>query len=124
MALPLAGIRVVIAEDHPDTRDVVEQILRHQRATVTAVGDAREALAVAPEADIVVTDFKMPGEDGVWLLEQVNAHPRPVPVVVVTGFGESQVPRLRQQSFARKLLKPVDPWTLSELILEVVGGRR
>jgi CheY-like chemotaxis protein len=119
---PLAGIRIVIAEDDDDNRDILEQVLRHLGATVTAVALAREALDMVLDADIIVTDLAMPEEDGVWLLEQVNQHPRPIPVIVVSGFAESQVPRLAQAPFARKLLKPVDPWRLAEVILEVVRG--
>jgi two-component system cell cycle sensor histidine kinase/response regulator CckA len=124
MAEPvLTGIRIVLAEDDDDNRDIFEQVLRHLGATVTAVALAREVLDLVPKADIIVTDLAMPGEDGVWLLEQVNEHPRPIPVIVVSGFAESQVPRLAQASFARKLLKPVGPWRLAEVILEVVRGR-
>lgn len=119
----LAGIRLVIAEDHDDTRDILEQVLRHLGATVTAVALAREALAMVAAADIIVTDLAMPGEDGVWLLEQVSEHLRPIPVIVVSGFAETQVPRLAQAPFARKLLKPVDPWELAQVIGEVFDGR-
>ena len=119
----LAGIRVVIAEDHDDTRDILEQVLRHLGATVTAVAFAREAVAMVAAADIIVTDLVMPGQDGVWLLEQVNDHSRAIPVIVVSGFAEAQVPRLAQAPFARKLLKPVDPFVLAEVIVEVLHGR-
>lgn len=122
MAELLTGIRIVIAEDHDDTRDILEQVPRHMGATVTAVALAREALDMVTAADIIVTDLAMPHEDGVWLLEQVNQQPRPIPVIVVSGFAESHVPRLAQAPFARKLLKPVDPWRLAEVIVEVLGG--
>jgi len=121
---PLTGIRIIIAEDDDDNRDILEQVLRSLGARVTAVALAREALVMVPAADIIVTDLAMPGEDGVWLLEQVNEHLRPVPVIVVSGFAESQIPRLAQAPFARKLLKPVDPWRLAEVIGEVVRDAR
>lgn len=63
-------------------------------------------LEMVPVADITLTDFSMPEHDGVWLLEQLNQHPRPIPVISVSGFAESQVPRLAQAPFARKLPKP------------------
>ena len=119
----LAGIRIVIAEDHDDTRYIVEHVLRHLGATVTAAGTAREALAMVPEADILLTDFSMPEHDGVWLLEQVNQHPRPIPVISVSGFAEQHVPRLAEAPFVRKLLKPVDAWELAQLIVEVLRAR-
>ena len=119
----LAGIRVVIAEDDADNRDILEQVFQHLGATVMSVALAREALGMVPAADIVVTDLSMPGQDGVWLLEKVNEHPRPIPVIVVSGFAEQQVPRLAQAPFARKLLKPVDPWVVADIIKEVLRGR-
>jgi CheY-like chemotaxis protein len=120
----LTGIHIVIAEDHDDTRDIMEQVFRHLGATVAAVALAREALGLAATADIILTDLSMPEQDGVWLLEQVNQQARPVPVISVSGFAESQVPRLAQASFARKLLKPVDPWQLADVILEVMRVAR
>jgi len=123
MADLLTGVRIVIAEDHDDTRYIVEHVLRHLGATITGAATASEALGMVPEADIILTDFSMPGHDGVWLLEQVNRLPKPVPVISVSGFAEQQVPRLAQAPFARKLLKPVDPWQLAELIVEVLRGR-
>jgi CheY-like chemotaxis protein len=74
----LAGIRVLIVEDDDDNRDILQQVLRHLGATVMSVALVREALGMVPAADIVVTDLSMPGEDGVWLLEKVNAHPHPI----------------------------------------------
>jgi CheY-like chemotaxis protein len=124
MAELLTGIRIVIAEDHDDTRYIVEHVLRHLGATITGAATAREALGMVPVADIILTDFSMPGHDGVWLLEQVNQLPRRIPVISVSGFAEQHVPRLAQAPFARKLLKPVDPWKLAEIITEVLHGRQ
>ncbi len=98
-------------------------MLGHLGATAIPVASAREALALSAAADIIVTDFVMPGEDGVWLLEQVNQQPRPIPVVSVSGYAASQVPRLAQAPFARKLLKPIDPWVLGGIIDDVLRGR-
>lgn len=116
----LTGIRIVIVEDHEDTRDLLEQVLRHLGATVSAVPCAREALPMVDEADVVITDFALPDEDGVWLLDQVNQGARPIPVIAISGFAEVEEPRLAEAPFVRKLLKPVDPWALGDMIREVV----
>ena len=120
MAEPLAGIRIVIADDHGDTRDILEQVLGHLGATVTAVATGREALALVAAADIGVTDLAMPVEVGAWLLEQVTLEGWNVPIVALRGFAEEQVPRLADAPFTRKLLKPVDPWRLAGIIIEVL----
>jgi len=121
MAEPLRGIRVLYVEDDDDTREVWEQALIHLGATVTSAASARAALDAGGDADVVLTDFLMAGEDGVWLLEQVNRWPRPVPVIALTGFAEAHIPRLAQAPFARKLLKPVDTAEVARIILDVLG---
>jgi CheY-like chemotaxis protein len=83
---------------------------------------ARDALALVAEADIILTDFMMPGEDGVWLLEQVNRQQRPVPVIILSAFAEQHVPRLAAATPARKLLKPIDTWQLAEIVRDVLRG--
>jgi CheY-like chemotaxis protein len=116
----LAGIRILYVEDDDDTREVWEHALSHLGATVTSASSAREALHMVPEADVVVTDFLLPSEDGVWLLEQVNQQLRPVPVIAVSGFAEVHIARLAQAPFARILLKPVDSLEVAHIILDVV----
>jgi CheY-like chemotaxis protein len=119
----LNGARVVLVEDHSDTLELVQTVLRDLGATVTAVVTAREALALIGDADIVVTDFALPEEDGVWLLENVNKQPRPVPVLLVSAFSQHQVPRLAEAAFARQFLKPIDPWALGRIVGDVLRGR-
>jgi CheY-like chemotaxis protein len=117
---PLSGVRVVVVEDHGDSLDILQQVLRHLGATVSAVQRAREALPLIADADIVVTDYKLPEEDGVWLLERVNEQARRVPVLLVSGFAQDQIPRLAEASFVRKLLKPIDPLELGGIIGDVL----
>jgi CheY-like chemotaxis protein len=64
----LTGIRVLVVEDHSDSLDLLLQSLPFMGATVAVAGTAREALSMIVNSDVVVTDFQMPGDDGVWLL--------------------------------------------------------
>jgi hypothetical protein len=84
-----------------DSREVLEQMLGFYGAIVTTVSTASDALAIAPDTDI--------------------GHPRPIPVVLVSGFHEHQVARLAAAPFARKLLKPIEPERLCE---EITLSRR
>jgi CheY-like chemotaxis protein len=92
-------------------------------STVMVASTASEALARLPEADIIVTDFALPGDDGVWLLERVNKQPRPIPVIAPAATTRSQEPRLATAPFAGKLLKPLDFDRLCAEIALAVGGR-
>jgi CheY-like chemotaxis protein len=82
----LAGIRVLVVEDHDDSRDLLEQVLEHVGAFVVASRSADEAQPHLGQVDVVVTDIAMPGHDGFWLLHEVQRSRRPVPVIAVSGY--------------------------------------
>jgi CheY-like chemotaxis protein len=108
----LAGLRILVVEDHDDSRDFLQQVLLHAGASVVTASSAREAITQLEGVDVVVTDFAMPGETGLWLLERVRERPRPVPVIVVTGYADVHAAELSRAPFARVLRKPADPWQL------------
>ena len=120
MAETLAGIRLVVVEDHSDSRDIFGEALRFMGASVITAKSAEEALRAISDADLVVTDFELPERDGAWLLEQINASAHRIPVVLVSGFAACQRPAVDQAPFALKLLKPVDPWDLAAEILKLL----
>jgi CheY-like chemotaxis protein len=108
----LAGVRVLVVEDHDDSRDMLEQALAHVGALVIASPSADEAVAHLGEVDVVVTDIAMPGHDGFWLLREVQRRQGSTPVIAVSGFSDLHVRALRESAFARVLRKPIDPWLL------------
>jgi CheY-like chemotaxis protein len=116
----LAGSRILVVDDHQDTCDLMEQALTHAGASVVAAFSAREALGALGSVDVVVTDYSMPGETGLWLLERIREQPRPIPVLVVTGYADRYARELRQAPFARVLRKPLDPWQLCDVIAAVL----
>jgi CheY-like chemotaxis protein len=119
----LAGIRVLVVEDHDDSRDMLEQALEHAGALVVASRSADEALPHVGQVDVVVTDIAMPGHDGFWLLHEVQRSHRPLPVIAVRGYSNLQEKALREAAFARVLRKPIDPWVLCREVAAVVGPR-
>ena len=59
----LNGVRVLVVEDHEDSRIVLEQCLRLDGASVAAAATAQEAVTLLDQQafDLVVTDYAMPG---------------------------------------------------------------
>jgi CheY-like chemotaxis protein len=80
---------------------------------------AREAIAALDHVDVVITDYAMPGDTGLWLLERARERLRPVPVIVLTGYAELNAAELAAAPFARVLRKPVDPWRLCRVVRDV-----
>jgi CheY-like chemotaxis protein len=116
----LAGIQILVVDDHQDTRDLIEQVLTHAGASVVAASSARDALRAVDGMDVVVTDYSMPGETGLWLLDRICERPRPIPVLVVTGNTDRYADEIRKAPFARVLRKSLDPWQLCEVIAAVL----
>ena len=110
MSVPpsLAGSRILVVDDHQDTCDLMEQALTHAGASVVAAGSARDALRAVDSVDVVVTDYSMPGETGLWLLERIREQSPSKPVLVVTGHADRYAAELRTAPFARVLRKPLE----------------
>jgi CheY-like chemotaxis protein len=119
----LAGLRILVVDDHEDSRDLLRQAFAFLGADVTMAVTAEEALQSIANADVVVTDFALKGKDGVWLLEQINASPAPIPAVLLSGFVETQCGAMADAPFALKLLKPVDPMDVAMKIRTMLDLR-
>jgi signal transduction histidine kinase/ActR/RegA family two-component response regulator len=70
----LAGVRVLVVEDEPDSRDLIRALIERCGASVTTVASALDALAAfdAEVPDLVVSDVEMPGMDGYSLMRQLR----------------------------------------------------
>jgi CheY-like chemotaxis protein len=120
---PLVGIRVLVVEDHDDSRDLLEQVLEHVGAHVVASPSADEALAHLDQVDVVVTDIGMPVHDGFWLLHQIRRRSTSTPVIAVSGYADLQDRALREAAFTRVLRKPIDPWVLCREVAAALRPR-
>lgn len=80
---------VLVVDDHLSTLNLYGLVLEMMGCAVLTSASAPEALRLASETppDVVVTDFAMPGMDGIQLCEALKARPatESVPVVMVSG---------------------------------------
>src|SRR5438105_15930512 len=83
---------ILIVEDDPDQRFIVETLLKHEGYTVTTAEDGFHALEsiVAEEPDIIVLDFLMPILDGYDVLAEVRAQSPRTPVIVLSGAPDAK----------------------------------
>ncbi|HEY1756872.1 MAG TPA: sigma-54 dependent transcriptional regulator [Bryobacteraceae bacterium] len=82
---------ILVIEDEEKYRRVISLHLSSSGYTVKAAGTAEDGLKVAAEADLVLTDLKLPGMDGLALLEQLRAQNMLTPVIVMSAFGTVEI---------------------------------
>jgi two-component system response regulator AtoC len=118
--------RVLVVEDEPYVRDSLVEILRSRRFDVGAAESVAEALSVLGRApvDVVLSDLRMPGADGLELVRRVQATVPDVPVVILTGHGTvaSAVACLKAGA-SDYVLKPADPEALEVVLDRALAGR-
>src|SRR5690606_22648308 len=110
--------RVLVVDDEANARSALAEILREERYTVETAADGFRALAKVEEfsPDLVLTDLKMPGMDGVELLRKLRAQrDRDLAVVVMTAFGAVETAVLAMREGATDYL--TKPLNTEELIL-------
>jgi CheY-like chemotaxis protein len=105
--------KVLVVDDDAVVGKSFNRVLSEKKGyVVTTVENAHEALEQMREQsfDVVFTDIKMPGMDGVELAERVKASQPWTPVVIITGYGttenESRAKAAGVSDFVRKPLSP------------------
>jgi DNA-binding NtrC family response regulator len=105
--------KVLVVDDDAVVGKSFHRVLSENKGyVVTTVENAHEALKQMREQsfDVVFTDIKMPGMDGVELAERVKASQPWTPVVIITGYGttenESRAKAAGVTDFVRKPLSP------------------
>ncbi|MBK5290743.1 MAG: sigma-54-dependent Fis family transcriptional regulator [Acidobacteriia bacterium] len=79
--------RILVVEDEEKLRRVIELQLQSLGYEVDQAGTAEDALPRAAAADLILTDLRLPGMDGLGLLEQLRKRAVNAPVIVMTAFG-------------------------------------
>lgn len=116
-------VTVLVVDDSPTLRRIVETALSHRGWSVWAAADGAEALArIGKEVktpDLVITDWNMPELDGLGLLRALRADARfaAVPILILTtDTEESSKAAAREAGATGWLDKPVDVNLLHEVI--------
>ena len=112
------GLRILLVEDHEDTRQVFAAILRQKGHSVkgAATGEAALALAGNEEFDLVISDLGLPDFSGTELMTILRAR-YSLRGVALSGYGmEEDIRRSKSAGFAYHLTKPVDPAKIDQLL--------
>jgi PAS domain S-box-containing protein len=124
----LDGLRVLVCEDEPDARDLLESILLECNATVVLAGSVVEALDRFREQipDVIVSDIGMPEASGYELIRRIRALPADqggrVPAIALTAYASlADRTRAMMEGFQNHVSKPTEPQELLAAIAALVG---
>ena len=129
-AISLEGLRVLVAEDHPTNRKVVEIVLEPFGVDMTLVGDGEAALSALDEKsfDAVLMDMQMPVMDGLSATRAIRAREaasgaRPMLVIMLTANAmEEHVAAAAAAGADLHLAKPLHPGQLIEALARARRG--
>ncbi|WP_431860410.1 response regulator [Azospirillum sp.] len=128
-ARPLAGKRLLLAEDNAIGQQVAREILERAGAAVAVAGDGQQAIdlvrASGAPFDAVLMDVQMPVLDGFAATRALRAEPRfaHLPIIAITA---SALPSDREHCIEAGMndhvAKPLDPPQLIDTLLRWTGG--
>ena len=128
----LTGVRLLLVDDNPVSREILDDMLRSLSAVVTAVASGPEALAKIHGAaagpapyQVLLLDWRMPEMDGLEVvrrLHEVKNLPSPPVIIMVSAFATEEVRRRAGHLGIRAFLtKPVLSGDLSKSVREALG---
>ena len=124
----LDGLRILIVEDEPDAREVLQLLLEESGAIVMAAENAFQALRLLDTEvfDVIVSDLGMPKMDGYQLIRRVRDRDdssRRTPAIALTAYSrENDRDKALLAGFQMHISKPYDLRELTEAITLLTRG--
>jgi len=82
--------KILIVDDEPDMLKLLSMILREKTSyEITTTNNPMEAIELAKQGgfDLVISDLKMPGHDGMEIIDAVKKVDEDIPVIIITAFA-------------------------------------
>jgi len=79
--------KILVADDEQNLRRVLAALLRREGHEVIQAASGLEAIERLADVDVVITDLRMPGADGMEVLRSAAKHHPHVPVIMITAYG-------------------------------------
>lgn len=125
----LEGVRVLVVDDEPDARSLIQRLLQDQHARVLTAASADEALQIlhCEPLDLLVSDIGMPGKDGYALIRRLRTIDHPngrIPAIALTAYARME-DRMQaiDAGYQSHLSKPVEPGELTAMANSLTEGR-
>lgn len=121
------AIRVALADDQALIREGLKSVINEfpglEVVVEAASGEPLLESLERQDVDLIVSDIRMPGVDGIELCRQLKHRGDPPPVLLLTTFDDSRLMLAAVEAGAQGFaLKDISPEDLAELIAAIVSG--
>ncbi len=123
----ISGKQILVADDEQIIKETLFNVLRKYGARVDSAESGTEAIELLRandyQYDLVITDIRMPYQDGYAVFREIREHRPALPVIFMTGFeydSEHRLIRAREEGLAGLLWKPFRVNDLLVLVRDVL----
>lgn len=117
---------ILLVDDDRDCQGLIKNLLENEGMKVHCAARGAEALRKMKEMSfhLMITDFNMPGMDGMELARKALEIAPDMPIIMITGDILPEIPRLADEAKIKKVLaKPVHPIKILKAVRDVMGNR-
>jgi signal transduction histidine kinase len=104
--------KILVIDDEPDVVKMVERVLILEDYDVTTSTDAEQAISKLHDTpfDLVITDIRMPGMNGLEVIQHVKAFDPTIEIIVLSGYAtmENAVEALKEGGAFHFVMKPLN----------------
>lgn len=124
----LDGLRVLVVDDEAHIREFISALLEARGIGVTAVASTAAALDELERfrPDILLSDLRMPGGDGLGLIRQIRALEAQqgghLPAAAMTAYHDEDREKSLEAGFERHLYKLAQPGEWVEMVTQLASG--
>lgn len=122
-------VRILIVDDHPNTANMLARVLSRFDVPVEVItasnGDDALAKLENRVVDVLITDFMMPGMNGLELIERLKGDQKPAHTILITAYDTpGLVITARRLNVQDYLVKPVQPEKIRSIVAKVIDELR
>jgi CheY-like chemotaxis protein len=124
----MAGLKVLVVDDQPDTLNVIGRVLKNCSADVVSATSVKEAIGLLDQfvPDVLISDIAMPEQDGFDFIRLIRSNPvfNDVPAIALTAFARPEDrAKAEGAGFKAYVAKPVDPVELCMVVANFAPAR-
>jgi signal transduction histidine kinase/CheY-like chemotaxis protein/ligand-binding sensor domain-containing protein len=119
-----AGKKVLVIDDNATNRKIIERQLQFWQLKAVAANGGEEAMTILSSThdfDLIITDMKMPGMDGIELSKIIKSQFPRIPIILLSSVGDDRC-KSHPGLFASVLTKPIKQSMLARQIIMQLGN--